>query len=281
LRTLQLKTLCDSLVVIIIQIMKISFIGAGNVAKSLATAFCKSGHEVLQIYAPTREHAQELVPATGASLATSSGEIAAADTDFIIIATPDSAIENVAASLSQTAATVLHLSGSTDIDVLKPHVKHYGALYPLQTFSRDYAIDDFSEIPVFVEAESDKSLQNIIALAKTISAKVELMSSAQRIALHVAAVFACNFVNAMFADAFDLCSAHGVDPQHLHPLVEETVRKAFASGNPANVQTGPAKRNDNITINKHLQCLADEKREIYAALTKHIFLSSEYRVGIE
>jgi predicted short-subunit dehydrogenase-like oxidoreductase (DUF2520 family) len=250
--------------------MKISFTGAGNIAQSLAAAFRKAGHEIIQIYAPTREHAQELAAVTGASPVADAGEIAASDADFIIIATPDSAIASLAAALAPTAATVLHVSGSTEIDVFKPHLAHYGVLYPLQTFSKERLIDDFSATPVFVEAESDETLRRITALAQSISAKVQPMTSSQRLVMHIAAVFACNFVNAMFADAFELCSAHGIDPQHLHPLVEETVRKAFASGKPATVQTGPAKRNDLITINKHLQQLSGNKQKIYAALSDHI-----------
>ena len=250
--------------------MKISFIGAGNIAQSLAAAFCGSGHELLQVYAPTRAHAQEFADATGAACAASCAEVAGGGADFIIIATPDSAIASVVAALSSTAATALHVSGSTAIDVFHSQVERYGVMYPLQTFSKGCAIDDFSAIPVFVEAESDETLQRILSLAGSISGAVEPMNSAQRLALHIAAVFACNFVNAMLADAFGICAAQGVDPQHLHPLVGETVRKAFASGNPAAVQTGPAKRNDSATINRHLQYLAGETREIYRAVSRKL-----------
>lgn len=249
---------------------KISFVGAGNVAVSLAAAFRKAGHAISHVYAPTREHARRLADATGASTACSAAEIAAAADDFVIIAVPDDAIESVASELSPISATILHVSGSTGIEALKLCGENFGVLYPLQTFSKNRVIDDFSEIPLFVEAESDETLRKITELAKTISNKTETMDSARRTALHVAAVFACNFVNMLLTDAFDICTEHDINPLYLGTLVDETVRKAFASGNPVEVQTGPAKRGDSVTVRKHLSHLTAEKREIYAVLTGHI-----------
>lgn len=249
--------------------MRISFVGAGSVALSLAATFRKARHTISQVYAPTLEHALRLADGAGTSAVTSIDELCA-DVDFVIIATPDSAIESVAAALPPTSATVLHVSGSTEIDVLKPYFKNYGVLYPLQTFSSACIIDEFSEIPVFVEAESDVNLQRIGRFATTISREVWPMNSLQRKALHAAAVFSCNFVNLLLSEAFDVCSEHAIEPRFLETLVNETVRKAFASGNPSEVQTGPAKRGDMLTIEKHLTILPAEKREVYTALTKQI-----------
>ena len=249
--------------------MRISFIGAGNVAIALAAAFRKAGHTISQVYAPTLEHASQLADATGASAVASIDELCA-EVDFVIIATPDSAINSVAANLPPTSATILHVSGSTEIDVLKPYCKNYGALYPVQTFSGTCVIDEFSEIPVLIEAESKFSLQKIEKLATTISKEVWIMDSSQRRGLHTAAVFSCNFVNLLLSEAFDICSEYVIEPRFLETLVNETVRKAFASGNPLKVQTGPAKRGDMRTIERQLDILSAEKRRVYATITKRI-----------
>ncbi|MDR2562686.1 MAG: DUF2520 domain-containing protein [Prevotellaceae bacterium] len=257
--------------------MNISFVGAGNVALSLASAFRMARHRIVHIYAPTREHAVYLAETTGASAVSSVAEVAHSS-DFVILAVPDASIENVADKLSQTSAIVLHISGSTGLEALKSCGKNCGVLYPLQTFSKSCLIDDFSAIPVLVESESDAILQKIISLARTISKQVFTTDLSQRRSLHIAAVFACNFVNLLLTEAFDICKESQVDPHLLEALVNETVRKAFASGNPSEVQTGPARRGDRLTVEKHLLSLNYEQKKIYSALTESIF--SKYKVKI-
>ena len=55
------------------------------------------------------------------------------------------------------------------------------------------------------------------------------------------------------------------------PLVEETIKKAKHIG-PAKAQTGPAIRNDQKTINEHLEYLKNqpELQNVYAKLTQLI-----------
>ena len=57
----------------------------------------------------------------------------------------------------------------------------------------------------------------------------------------------------------------------LHPLIRETANK-INKVNPAEAQTGPAKRNDTQTINKHLELLSEypEFQEIYKLLSNQI-----------
>ena len=57
----------------------------------------------------------------------------------------------------------------------------------------------------------------------------------------------------------------------MEPLVRETVNKAFSMG-AEKALTGPARRGDKETINKHLNLLKDynEEKEIYKLLTNYI-----------
>jgi hypothetical protein len=58
----------------------------------------------------------------------------------------------------------------------------------------------------------------------------------------------------------------------LKPIISETFKKALEAEDPADVQTGPAIRNDKTIINRHLDYLKDNARllEIYEVLSESI-----------
>jgi len=92
----------------------------------------------------------------------------------------------------------------------------------------------------------------------------------QRKALHVAAVFVCNFTNHLYQIGADLCKEHQLSFDILKPLIEETAAKILVLS-PAEAQTGPAKRKDQQTIDSHLALLNDENQKaIYTLLTQSI-----------
>ena len=106
-------------------------------------------------------------------------------------------------------ALCLHTAGSMPMDVFRGHAHRYGVLYPMQTFSKDCPVD-FKEIPVFVEASTPDVLAQTEQLARSVSDRVEEMSTERRRRLHLAAVFACNFVNHCYALAADVLGRDGI-----------------------------------------------------------------------
>ncbi|HEY0899012.1 MAG TPA: DUF2520 domain-containing protein, partial [Sphingobacteriaceae bacterium] len=104
-----------------------------------------------------------------------------------------------------------------------------------------------------------------------ISQKVVFMDSVQRRALHVAAVFACNFTNHLYALASGILQKNELDFDLLRPLIRETAEKV-QTFLPEEVQTGPAVRGDQQTMNKHLELLQDnpELLELYRKLSQSI-----------
>ena len=62
------------------------------------------------------------------------------------------------------------------MDVFRGHAHRYGVLYPMQTFSKDCPVD-FKEIPVFVEASTPDVLAQTEQLARSVSDRVEEMST--------------------------------------------------------------------------------------------------------
>lgn len=189
-------------------------------------------------------------------------------TDVTILAVSDQVITEVSKLLPFQNQLVVHTSGSTSFSAID-HKHKRGVFYPLQTFSKTKEID-FAQIPILIEAEKKEDLNILRQLAQTISSNVQELNGLQRQNLHVAAVFACNFTNHLYTLANEICKNHNIDFQLLQPLIEETTQK-IKTISPKEAQTGPAKRKDFTTLEKHLSLLDKPiQKEIYQLLTQSI-----------
>lgn len=248
---------------------KVIFIGAGNVACHLAPALHEAGYDIVQVFSRTEPSACNLAEQIGARFTTA---LAAIDptADVYLYAVTDSALPGLAARVNAPDALHLHTSGSTGLDVFAGHARHFGVLYPLQTFSKHKAIR-FPEINFFIEGNDDFARRKVREMASTLSRHVQELDSAGRKRMHLAAVFACNFTNHLYEIAAELLAEAGIDFRVMLPLIDETTEK-IKTLSPYEAQTGPAVRNDRNITDKHLALLAG-KREletIYCLLTDDI-----------
>jgi len=246
------------------------FIGAGNLATHLATTLNKKAGRVIQVYSRTEDSARALAQKLDASYTTSTKELTR-DADIYFVALKDSVVSELLSKIDFHNKLVVHCSGSLPIEVLKDFSSNYGVLYPLQTFSRMRKVD-FNQIPVFIESNNPDNEEILTKLADKISESVTTMDSAHRKSLHIAAVFACNFVNHLYTLAADFLGSQNIPFGVLHPLILETAKKAQEM-NPKDAQTGPAVRFDETIINDHLKILEKypEKQALYNLISRSIF----------
>ena len=190
------------------------------------------------------------------------------DADVYIIGIPDDAISSFSESLPFRNKLTVHTSGGVGMNQLSEKNRR-GVFYPLQTFSKQREVD-FESIPICLEAENPKDLEMLETLGKTISENVVEISSLQRGKLHLAAVFVNNFTNYLYGIGSDLLLEDNLPFNLLKPLIMETAFK-IETLSPNEAQTGPAKRNDKKTIEKHLKLLGNSKyREFYELFTEAI-----------
>ena len=250
---------------------KIVLIGAGNVAQHLAPAFLKAGMNLCQIYSRTIESAQELGKKTGI---TYTADVCAIypDCDVYIFCVSDDALLPLYKSIriNNKNALILHTSGSLPMDIFKSYRPRYGVLYPLQTFTKKRDLD-FHEIPLCIEACNLETLKEIKELAGLLSARVEEISSEKRKVLHLAAIFANNFVNHMYGIAGKILEKEELDFSLLRPLIFETAHKVMLM-NPADAQTGPARRGDESILNMHKAFLKEDRKllNLYSLMSDSI-----------
>ncbi len=250
--------------------MHVSIIGAGHVGTNLAFALHRKGVVVDSIWA------RQVSSANGLGL----NEITevcddvtalCASSNVYVVCVPDGVLLDVLSLWKRKDAFLVHTSGSLPLDVLAPFADVYGVLYPMQTFNKSQLLD-FEAIPIFFEANEKRGEETLKDLGQTLSPHLYAMDSEKRKSLHVAAVFACNFANHVFAIAEELCEQTGVDVRILDALIEQTVKKRSLSNSSKEVQTGPAVRGDWNIIESHLDYLKDYPhwQSIYRLLSESI-----------
>ncbi len=254
--------------------MKTVFIGAGNLATQLSLAMQRAGHTVCQVYSRTEESASMLGKRLGCPYTTVLEKVTD-KAELYIAALKDSALEELIPRITAgkpEEALFVHTAGSMPMEVWKGHAKHYGVMYPMQTFSKAREVD-FTTIPVFVEANYEDDLEQLKAVGASLSDSVIEADSVQRRFLHLSAVFVCNFANHLCAIGDHLLCEQGVPFKVMFPLIKETVAKITEGGlSPTEAQTGPAVRYDENVMEKHLKLLAQhpEWQNLYKEISKSI-----------
>ena len=245
-------------------------IGAGNVATHLGVALQQAGWEVAQVYSRTEASASELANRLQVPFVTSIAEVCT-DADVYIVAVKDDALKSLIPELVKGRnGMFVHTAGSVPMKVWEGYALNYGVLYPMQTFSKQKPVD-FSKVPFFLEGDGGETLAILRKLACSLSGKVYNATSEQRMALHMAAVFACNFTNHMYVLSAHLLEKNGLPFDAMLPLIDETARKVHELA-PKAAQTGPAIRKDMDVMNKHLDMLSGEPelKELYEKISKSI-----------
>jgi predicted short-subunit dehydrogenase-like oxidoreductase (DUF2520 family) len=246
---------------------KIVIIGAGNVATHFGKRLQKKGHEVLQVLGRSEKSARELGTLLSCAFTTEPAQINR-DANVYFLCVPDEEIVSLGSSLKLPGKLVIHTSGSVRLGALKSISSQCGVIYPVYSFSKQLKVS-FSSMPLLIEASNKNALADVLHLAHDLGKTITQANSEQRMKVHLAAVFVNNFTNFLFSEAYDFLKGEKLNHFHLlQPLIRQTVKK-IKNPPPAQVQTGPARRNDKITIEKHLELLEGypDQKQVYKLLS--------------
>lgn len=254
---------------------KVVIIGAGNMATQLCKNYFDKGAPVYQVYSRNHERSKALEKwcqhAAAKSYSTVDGHA-----DFYLLCVPDNAITGVAKDVQRMIknpkAIVAHTSGSTPSTLLQDVFSEYcGVFYPLQSLRKERLLS-LQKTTLLISANSTKALNELMALARLISDEVYKCSDDMRSRIHVPAVIVNNFVNYLYHVAYDYCDQENIPFHYLYDLIRETAERISTGQMPADMQTGPAVRQDTLTLGRHneqLKAYPDYKK-LYHYLTKKI-----------
>lgn len=255
---------------------RVVIVGSGNVAESLAYALRREEADVVQVFARNRARGRCVARMARSQWCGNPQELAAAD--IYVISVSDRAVAEVVSSLPFDAdAVVAHTAGCVPLDAI-PSKFRRAVIYPFQTFSAGRHVN-FRRIPLFLESSDAETMADAEAFAGLLSDRIYHADSDLRRRIHLAGVFASNFVNDMYASAAGIVERAGLPFDVLVPIIEETARKAVRSGDPSSVQTGPAARGDTPTLERHLKQLEGEPllERIYRDISENIWQTSKRR----
>lgn len=251
--------------------MKISIVGNGNLAQSLAKVFLNRSYDVVEMHAPNYNTLQEFCQPIGVNPQKNISELNT-DIDFLIISVADDALESFVKQLPVGDYIVLHTSGTVSVDVFKEtEFKKVGIFYPLFSFLKGKDVD-FKRVPLMIEASDKSTLKQIEKLSASISDNVVEVNSEDRKLYHLSGVMVNNFTNHFWAMTQELLEKHQLDFENLKPILKQTTERALESKNLLELQTGPAKRNDVNIIQNHLSILKENLplQDLYTKMTELI-----------
>lgn len=251
--------------------MKVTLIGAGNLATQLGKSLKKAGVIISQVYSRTEDSARTLGELLEAEWLTDIKALRD-EADIYIFSVKDSVLCELISEVCKSRGDklFLHTAGSMSMSCFEGKALRYGVFYPMQTFSKTKDVD-FERIPVFIESNSVEMEDVIRSLANKLTQRVIRLSSADRKYLHLAAVWACNFTNYCYTVASDILGEHGIPFDVMLPLINETTEK-IQKISPKEAQTGPAVRGDRNVMSKQLELMngKEDLQELYKMLSKGI-----------
>jgi predicted short-subunit dehydrogenase-like oxidoreductase (DUF2520 family) len=175
------------------------------------------------------------------------------DPELVLLCVPDSAIAEVAASVSP-GPWVAHVSGATPLAALAPHARRF-SVHPLQTFTRERGAEQLDGAWAAVTAETEAARAAGRWLAETLGLRPFDLADSARTLYHAGAVFASNYVVTLQRAASLLFESAGAPPEALEPLMRRTIENGFEL-------TGPIARGDWHTVAAHRAAIQEHCAEL-------------------
>jgi predicted short-subunit dehydrogenase-like oxidoreductase (DUF2520 family) len=165
---------------------------------------------------------------------------------------------------------LVHVAGALPIETIQTAAVDCAVLWPVYSIQRTSA-PTHRNIPMAWEVTSDRAKRFVLEMAHAISDELFEAKNDKRKWLHLAAVFTNNFVNHLMAINEQICRENNLPFSALNPLFNQTFEK-LKHASPKTIQTGPAIRNDEETVIRHLQMLEgrQELQQVYSAITTSI-----------
>ena len=225
---------------------RVRIIGPGRAGSSLATALDRAGWDV----APTLGRADDVADA-------------AAGTDLLLIATPDAAITEVAQAVRPVERTVVaHVSGSAGLHPLVRHPRR-AVLHPLVALpDAERGAERLVGAWFGLAEEGDPLVAEVVA---SLRGRVVHVAETGWARYHAAAVIASNHLVALLGQAERVAATVGAPMEAFLDLARGSLADVAALG-PRDALTGPVRRGDTATVERHLDALPPEERPAYEAM---------------
>jgi len=182
---------------------------------------------------------------------------AAADVDLLLLTVPDAAIERVAAQVAPVdGCVVAHCAGSLGLDVLGPHPRR-AAIHPLVAIPTPETVVRGAWFAV----AGDQLAREVVAELRGRPVEV---ADEDRAAYHAAACIASNHLVGLLGQVERVAASAGVPLDAFLALARQSIDNVSTHG-PRNALTGPVRRGDRVTIERHRAAIDPDELAAYDA----------------
>lgn len=244
-------------------VKEVVLVGTGNVSWHLAKSLTKAGVHVTEIIGRNAEKAKEIADTINTGFTTDFASAQNIDGVYLL-AVNDASITEVAKQIYKPRRILVHCAGGVNINNIIFDNNKAGVFYPILSFNKNIEIDISSAV-ICVDSNDSELTNALFQLGKKLSEHVYKVDDKQRLILNLAAVWANNFTNHMYVIAEEILQKHKMSLEMIMPLIEMSVQK-IKRNSPFNTQTGPAKRGEEVVLQKHLELLKEEPE--YASIYK-------------
>lgn len=250
--------------------MNFTIIGTGNMAHFLAKELIYAGHHMQGIWGRNQKAAKIFSHRYHTVAYDKLQEITDEADHYCFLAIKDTAIAEIAEQFQFKHSTLIHTAGASTLQLLGTQSAHKAVFWPIYSIVAE-KMENENHIPIAVEGNNPETEKEVLTLAKSISQKAFVADETQRLHLHLAAVFANNFSNHLLSIAQEICTQQQIPFDYLLPIMTQTFER-LKTENARLVQTGPAIRDDKMTMQKHLELLKNnpEWALLYQSLSASI-----------
>lgn len=247
--------------------MTYTLVGTGNMAHFLASRFSHAGIICDGVYG---RDAQKVPTVAAIAKADTIGSIEdiKEGSDCCIIAVSDAALAEVSQGLSFSKTVLIHTTGSQPLSVLP--AQHTGVLWCIYSILKE-ELPQHRNIPVIREGNTEQARAILKELATALTDTSYEVSYQQRQYLHLTAVFGNNFTNHLMAICEAICKEQNLPFSLLLPILKQTFER-IEHASPELLQTGPARREDEITLYRQTDQLEEHPdwQTVYLAISASI-----------
>ncbi len=243
-------------------------VGAGPVATALAGGLRLRGVPVLGMWGRTPARTRVASAAAGVGAYSAGPPDLLLEADVVVLAVRDDAITEVARMLVATGLvnrhhTLIHCSGAVSAaEVLAPVAGEVGGMammHPLRAMPDGRAAMRTMKGAMFGIEGDERGRREAQALVAAMGARALELGGVEVAAYHAAAAMASNYLVVLLAQASELLVEIGIAPEQareaLSALAEGTLANLRERGADAAL-TGPIRRGDRATVERHLAALS-------------------------
>ena len=184
--------------------------------------------------------------------------IVEADAELVLLCVPDSAIAEVARSIT-AGSWIAHTSGATALTALAPHTNRF-SVHPLQTIVRGRGPEQLDNAWAAITGANQNALIRARWLAEELGLRPFELGDDMRALYHAGAVTASNYLVALHDAAARMLELSGAPPAALVPLMRRVIENGFEL-------TGPIVRGDWKTVESHVAAIREYAPELEAMYT--------------